>query len=176
DSLMSDVFFKDLGLPKPDVHLQITGKFHTEKIGNMFNALKRTFAERRFDGVILFGDVNSTMAAGIAAAKNGQNIIHIEAGLRNHDRRMPEEINRAVVDHLSEILFTTEPSGNVNLALEGISEDKIHYVGNVMIETMERFREKGEKSNVLKTLRLTPRSYCVATVHRQENTDDPVLL
>src|SRR5262249_35066972 len=121
DSLMSDVFFKELGLPKPDVHLQIAGKFHTEKIGNMFNALKRTFAERRFDGVILFGDVNSTMAAGIAAAKNGQNIIHIEAGLRSHDRRMPEEINRAVVDHLSEILFTTEPSGNVNLALEGIS-------------------------------------------------------
>ncbi|MFA5126621.1 MAG: UDP-N-acetylglucosamine 2-epimerase (non-hydrolyzing) [Patescibacteria group bacterium] len=172
DPNMSKVFFEELNIPTPDIHLDIKGKFHTEKIGKMFNALSRVYKGYNFDGCIVFGDVNSTLAGALAAAKNSCPVVHIEAGLRSHDRRMPEEINRVTVDHLSEKLFTTEPSGNENLLLEGIEPSKIFYVGNIMIESLEIFWDKIKDCQILEQLSLAPKQYAVLTFHRQENTDN----
>lgn len=176
DQNMSKIFFEEMGIPRPDFSLDIQGQFHTEKIGKMFTALKDVLSGDDYEGVIVFGDVNSTLAGAIAAMKNNLKLIHIEAGLRSHDRRMPEEINRAIVDHLSDSLFTTEPSANQNLVREGIEEEKIYYVGNIMINSIELFKDQFDKSNILKTLNLGVKKYVVATVHRQENTDNPMLL
>ena len=176
DDNMSKIFFEEMSIPKPHIHLETQGKFHTEKIGKMFNSLQNIFKEKKFDGVVVFGDVSSTLAGGIAAAKNNYKLIHIEAGLRSHDRRMPEEINRVIVDHLSDLLFTTEPSGAENLLREGISEDKIHHVGNIMIESLEIFADKIRNSSILERLNLKKKDYLVATMHRQENTDNELSL
>lgn len=124
DDLMSKVFFDQMEIPRPDINLDVRGEFHTEKLGKMFSELKSVFEKYKFDGVIVFGDINSTLAAAVAATKHSP-LIHIESGLRSHDRRMPEEINRAIVDHLSDLLFTTEPQANENLEREGISREKI---------------------------------------------------
>ncbi|MBT4850327.1 UDP-N-acetylglucosamine 2-epimerase (non-hydrolyzing) [Candidatus Parcubacteria bacterium] len=175
DQNMSKIFFEEMAIPKPDFNLDIQGKFHTEKIGKMFTALTEILSKGDYEGVIVFGDVNSTLAGAVASMKSGQKLIHIEAGLRSHDRRMPEEINRAIVDHLSESLFTTEPSANENLEREGVPKNKIHYVGNIMINSIEIFRDQFNKSDILKTLNLQSKKYVVATIHRQENTDNPML-
>ncbi len=176
DDNMSRVFFDEMQIPRPDVFLDIQGEFHTEKIGKMFNALKHTLGNRKFDATVLFGDVRSTLAGAIAAAANNQRIIHVEAGLRSHDRRMPEEIHRVVVDHLSDLLFITEPSATENLLKEGVSNAKIRHVGNIMIESIETFWDKIQASPVVKTLGLRDKSYIVATIHRQENTDNAATL
>ncbi|MCC2630524.1 MAG: UDP-N-acetylglucosamine 2-epimerase (non-hydrolyzing) [Candidatus Paceibacter sp.] len=175
DDSMSKIFFDEMQIPRPDIQLDIKGEFHTEKIGKMFSALRNIFADTKFDGVIVFGDINSTLAGAVAGAKHTK-LIHIESGLRSHDRRMPEEINRAIVDHLSDVLFTTEPAGNKNLIQEGISEDKIKYVGNIMIESIETFSEHIDRSTILEDLKLSPKKYIVATIHRVENTDVPETL
>lgn len=172
DFKMSAVFFEEMGIPKPNIMLDIKGEFHTEKIGKMFNKLKRVFRENNFDAVIVFGDVNSTLAGALAAIKNNCKLIHIESGLRSHDRRMPEELNRVAVDHLSDILFTTEPSANKNLENEGVESKDIFYVGNIMIESLEIFKDNINSSGVLEELGLNPKSYVLATIHRQENIDD----
>jgi UDP-N-acetylglucosamine 2-epimerase (non-hydrolysing) len=171
DANMSKIFFDEMQIPKPDVQLDVKGEFHTEKIGKMFNALKHVLKSDNFDAVVLFGDVNSTLAGAIAAISNQYKIIHIEAGLRSHDRRMPEEINRAIVDHLSHILFTTEPSANENLLREGVDKSKIRYVGNIMIESLIMFRDNIDKSDILQRLQIQPKEYTLVTIHRQENTD-----
>jgi UDP-N-acetylglucosamine 2-epimerase (non-hydrolysing) len=119
------------------------------------------------------GDVNSTLAAAVVAAKLGIRVAHVEAGLRSFDRRMPEEINRLVTDVLSGYLFASEPSGAANLRAEGVAEEKIFLVGNVMIDTLLRFRAKAERSDVLERLGLVSQSYAVATLHRPSNVDDP---
>lgn len=173
DDNMSKVFFEEMEIPKPDIHLDVKGEFHTEKIGKMFNALKKVFQDNKFDAVVVFGDVNSTLAGAIASAKNNCRLVHIEAGLRSHDRRMPEEINRVIVDHLSDLLFTTEPSANENLIKEGVNKDKIHYVGNIMIESLEIFKDKILASNILTLLGLKSKNYFIATIHREQNTDNP---
>ena len=175
DDSMSKVFFDEMSIPRPDIHLDIRGEFHTEKIGKMFSALRDIFAKRKFDGVIVFGDINSTLAGAVAAVKNTR-LIHIESGLRSHDRRMPEEINRAIVDHLSDLLFTTEPVALDNLIKEGIETKKIKYVGNIMIESIETYFDLIQKSTVLSEHKLKPQKYIVATLHRVENTDDPKIL
>ena len=173
---MSKIFFEEMELPKPDIQLDIRGEFHTEKIGKMFNALKAVFKDNKYDAAVVFGDVNSTLAGGIASTKNHCKLIHIEAGLRSHDRRMPEEINRAVVDHLSDLLFTTEKAANENLTKEGVDSKKIELVGNLMIESLEIFKDKINNSTIVKELNLVPKSYAVVTIHRQENIDDPTNL
>lgn len=175
DDSMSKIFFDEMSIPRPDIQLDIHGGFHTEKIGKMFSALRDIFQKKRFDGVIVFGDINSTLAGAIAAAKTTK-LIHIESGLRSHDRRMPEEINRVIVDHLSDLLFTTEPTANKNLIQEGIAEDKIKYVGNIMIESLEVYHDLIDRSHILSELDLAPRNYVVTTVHRAENTDNPEIL
>src|SRR3989339_483459 len=173
DKNMSDIFFNEMEIPKPDIQLDINGKYYTEKMGKMFNALKKVFNENNFDSVIVFGDVNSTLAGAIAAVKNNCKIIHIESGLRSYDRRMPEEINRVIVDHLSDILFTTEPAANHNLYLEGVEKEKIKYVGNIMVENIELFWNKFMKSKIVDDLNIKEKKYIVTTVHKLKNTDDP---
>jgi len=173
DKNMSEVFFQEMEIPKPDIFLDIKGQLHTEKIGKMFHKLRKFLETRKFDGVIVFGDVNSTLAGGIAATRTNHKLIHIEAGLRSHDRRQPEEINRAVVDHLSDLLFTTEPSANENLIKEGIERNKIKYVGNLMTEAIEIFWPKINSSQILEDLKIENKKYVLATIHRQENTDNP---
>jgi len=175
DDLMSKIFFEEMSIPRPDIQLDINSGFHTEKIGKMFSALRDIFLENKFDGVIVFGDINSTLAGAVAAAKSTK-LIHIEAGLRSHDRRMPEEINRVIVDHLSDLLFTTEPVANRNLVQEGIAEDKIKYVGNIMIESLETYSDLINQSEIISKLGITPKQYTVATIHRAENTDNPGIL
>ncbi len=176
DANMSKIFFDQMGIPLPDINLNIKGEFHTEKIGKMFDSLKIVLGEMNPDGVIVFGDINSTLAGAVAAAKNNFKLIHVESGLRSHDRRMPEEINRVIVDHLSDILFTSETDAKHNLIKEGVSEDKIKEVGNVMIESLELFSKEIDKSQILDNVSVQPRSYIVATIHRSENTDDEKIL
>lgn len=176
DDNMSRIFFEEMQIPRPDIHLHIQGDFHTEKIGKMFSGLKAVVKQNGFEGVIVFGDINSTLAGALAAVKNNCRLIHIEAGLRSHDRRMPEEINRAIVDHLSDKLFTTEPAANTNLQKEGIESDKVHYVGNIMIESIETFWDKIMACDILDKLKLQPKNYILVTIHRVENTDDPQAL
>jgi len=161
-----------MGIPRPKIQLNIRGKYHTEKIGKMFKGLQDVIRKDHYDYAIVFGDVNSTLAGALAAIKKNVRLIHVEAGLRSHDRRMPEEINRVIVDHISDLLFTTEPSANDNLKLEGIEDDKVKYVGNIMIESIELFRHRIEASKILSEQRLNPKKYVVATVHRQENIDN----
>lgn len=176
DKNMSHVFFDQMRIPKPDINLDIQGKYHTEKIGKMFSGLKKLFESKKFTGVIVFGDINSTLAGAVAAAKHNQKLIHIESGLRSHDRRMPEEINRAIVDHLSDLLFTSEPVAKENLILEGVIKSKIIHSGNIMIESLEIFSHHIEDSKILSILKIKSKSYVVATIHRQENTDDRKIL
>jgi len=172
DKEMSEVFFEQMKIPKPDIALEAKTGFHTEKIGKMFHELKHILGQKKFDGIIVFGDVNSTLAGAVAAAKNNAKLIHIEAGLRSHDRRMPEEINRVIVDHLSDMLFTTEDSAKENLMKEGVAENKIFPVGNLMIESIERFSGNIAASGILTALNVEPKKYVLATFHRQENVDN----
>jgi len=171
DANMSKIFFDQMGIPEPQIMLHIEAEFHTEKIGKMFSSLKEIFAQHKFDAAIVVGDVNSTLAGALAAVKNDCKLIHIEAGLRSHDRRMPEEINRVIVDHLSELLYTTEAQAETNLIKEGISQGKIHFVGNLMIESLELYQAQIQASTIVSTLQLKPKEYIVATIHRVENTD-----
>lgn len=176
DENMSKVFFDQMGIPAPHIQLDIKGTYHTEKIGKMFTALKDVIRTGTYDGVVVFGDINSALAGAIAAATHGKHIIHVESGLRSHDRRMPEEINRAIIDHIAHALFVTEESGKENLILEGIPEEKIHVVGNIMIESIEMFRDHFHTSSVRSDLGLHDEPYVVTTIHRQENTDDVRIL
>lgn len=176
DKNMSKIFFDEMEISKPDINLNIKGDFHTEKLGKMFSALYGLFIKESYDGVILFGDTNSTLAGAVAAVNAKLSIIHIESGLRSHDRRMPEEINRAIVDHLSDVLFITEPVAKENLIKEGISENKINYVGNIMIESIEIFKDKFKQSDILNKLNLTSKKYVLVTLHRQENIDSKTTL
>lgn len=176
DDNMSKVFFEDMQIPKPDINLDIKGEHHTEKIGKMFDTLKQYLGKNKFTGVIVFGDINSTLAGAVAAAKNNHHLFHIESGLRSHDRRMPEEINRVIVDHLSDLLFISEDSAKENLLKEGIQQKRIIHVGNIMIESLEAFSEHIDKSDIHSLLKLKSKKYIVSTIHRQENTDDKKIL
>ncbi len=176
DDNMSKIFFEEMQIPKPHIHLDNKGELYTEKIGNMISSLDRVFKENNFDAAIVLGDVNSTLAGALAAVNNSCPLIHIEAGLRSYDRRMPEEINRAIIDHISSLLFTTEPEAQTNLIREGVDENKIKYVGNLMIESIELFRDRIMESDILGQLSLGAKEYAVATIHRIENTSSDILM
>jgi UDP-N-acetylglucosamine 2-epimerase (non-hydrolysing) len=169
---MSSSFFDELGIPAPDVNLEVGSASHTVQTANVMLGLEPEFQEHRPDFVVLVGDVNSTVAAALVAAKLGIPVAHVEAGLRSFDRRMPEEINRLVTDALSDYLFASEPSGVRNLMAEGVPKEKIFLVGNVMIDTLLQFRAKAAQTDVLDRLGLRKGSYCVATLHRPSNVDD----
>jgi UDP-N-acetylglucosamine 2-epimerase (non-hydrolysing) len=173
---MSDTFFRELAMPAPDVNLEIGSGTHTAQTAQIMMRLETEFLEHRPGLVLVVGDVNSTVAAAMVAAKLGIPVAHVEAGLRSFDRGMPEEINRLVTDVLSDYLFASEPSGAANLRAEGVPEKKIFLVGNVMIDTLLKFREKAAQSDVLDRLGLKSRCYCVTTLHRPSNVDDTAQL
>jgi len=169
---MSASFFADLEMPQPDVNLEVGSGSHARQTAEIMMRLEPVFLERRPDAVVVVGDVNSTVAAALVAAKLGIPVAHVEAGLRSFDRRMPEEINRIVTDSLSDFLFVTEESGLRNLAAEGVPREKVFFTGNVMIDTLLRFREKARESNVLDRIGVEAGSYAVVTLHRPSNVDD----
>lgn len=165
------MFFDELGIPAPDINLDIGSGSHTEQTAGVMLRLEMELNERRPDLVLVVGDVNSTMAAALVASKLGIPVAHVEAGLRSFDRRMPEETNRLVTDVLSDYLFASEPSGVTNLLAEGIPQEKIFLVGNVMIDTLMKFRDKAANTGVLERLGLKSKDYAVATLHRPSNVD-----
>jgi len=171
DFEMSKVFFEDLTIPEPDIYLGIGSGKHGEQTGRIMIELEKIFLREKPDLVLVFGDVNSTLGGAIIAAKLLIPLAHVEAGLRSFDRTMPEEINRIITDALSDYLFTTEFSANENLKREGIAEDKIFFVGNVMIDTLMRYLEKAKQSNVLERFHLSNRKYALVTLHRPSNVD-----
>jgi UDP-N-acetylglucosamine 2-epimerase (non-hydrolysing) len=189
DYRMSQVFFEDLGLPQPDVYLGVGSGSHAEQYARVLQSVEPVLAERRPDWVIVVGDVNSTLACALAAAQMHIRVAHVEAGLRSFDRTMPEETNRVLTDHISDLLFTTEPSGNRNLANEGIPAEKIRFVGNTMIDTLTALLPKAGDTRILRELLLCPAayahgdgtavrhpSYTLVTLHRPQNVDDPSAL
>jgi len=173
DGHLSRFFFEDLGLPKPDEHLVIdTNLSGDEQKKFLKAAIKKALERQKPDLVIVVGDVNSTVAAAEAAHGLGIKVAHVEAGLRSFDKTMPEEINRIRTDEISDFLFTTERSGNENLLKEGISKDKIFFVGNVMIDTLLKHKEKALESKILSKLNIEKNNYCVLTLHRPSNVDN----
>lgn len=176
DPNMSGAFFKDLRLPNPDIYLDVKSGSHAEQTGKVMIAYEKILNDQKPDLVVVIGDVNSTMAATIAASKLGVKVAHLEAGLRSYDRNMPEEINRLVTDVLADILWTPSQDGSDNLAREGIATDKVHLVGNIMIDSLEMLREEIEAKPIYKKFGLEPQGYGVVTLHRPSNVDDPVML
>jgi UDP-N-acetylglucosamine 2-epimerase (non-hydrolysing) len=176
DANMSELFFRELGIPEPDLNLEVGSASHAVQTAEIMRAFEPVVREHRPDAVIVVGDVNSTIACGLVAVKLGVRLAHVEAGLRSFDRTMPEEINRVLTDAISDALFCTEESGVVNLRREGIAPERIHLVGNVMIDTLLRHRAKAEQSGVLAELGLAPRTYAVVTLHRPANVDDAAVL
>jgi len=193
DLNMSDTFFQDLGLPEPDIHLGVRSGTHAQQTGQVMIAYEKVLIEKRPDLVIVVGDVNSTVACALAASKvfynpsnstnpiNSSNpdrplIAHLEAGLRSFDRTMPEEINRLVTDALADILWTPSPDADENLTREGISAEKIHRVGNIMIDSLEMLRVKIQEETTYKDFALEPGDYGLVTLHRPSNVDDRKVL
>ena len=172
DLNMSDAFFKDLSLPEPNLHLGVGSGTHAEQTGKVMISYEKAMMDRRPDLVVVVGDVNSTMAATLAASKLGVKVAHLEAGLRAFDRTMPEEINRVVTDSLADILWTPSPDAVENLIREGVSTDKIHNVGNIMIDSLEMLRGKIEQQDVYRDFGLQPQGYCLVTLHRPSNVDN----
>jgi len=173
DANMSDAFFRDLGMPDPDVHLGIGSGTHAEQTAGVMVGYERICRESPPDWVIVVGDVNSTMACTLAAVKMGLPVAHLEAGLRSGDRSMPEEINRIVTDALADLLWTPSPEGDAHLLREGIPGDRIQRVGNIMIDSLEMMRSRIEQRRYYDDLGLMPSGYGVVTLHRPSNVDDP---
>ncbi len=176
DEKMSDLFFRELGIPEPDVNLGVGSGSHAVQTAEIMKAFEPICIEQKPDYVLVVGDVNSTIACGLVAVKLGIKLIHVEAGLRSGDRSMPEEINRILTDSISDLLFCTEKSGVENLKREGVSDDRVHLVGNVMIDTLLKNQAKAEQSTILEDMGLTPKSYATMTMHRPSNVDDPKTL
>lgn len=173
DSNMSDIFFQEMEIPAPAVQLQCGGGSHGAMTGRMLEAIEQEIVKRKPDWILVYGDTNSTLAGALAAAKLHVPVAHVEAGLRSYNREMPEEINRVLTDHLSTLLFCPTQTAVGNLRKENIAE-RVHLVGDVMYDAALFFGEIAEtRSIILRQLGLTPKSYYVATIHRQENTDDP---
>lgn len=172
DREMSQIFFDDLGIPRPDVHLGLGFDEHATQTGRMMIELDRTFAELRPDCVVVVGDVNSTMAAALVAVKLGIPCAHVEAGLRSFDRTMPEEINRIVTDRVADVLLTPSADADENLLTEGVSSGAIHRVGNVMIDTLLAHLNRAKRRPTLASFGVAPGAYALATLHRPSNVDD----
>jgi len=186
DANMSDMFFNDLELPTPNLFLGVGSGSHSVQTAKIMESFEKVLLAEKPDIVIVVGDVNSTVACALVTKKTCwitqtdrdfiPKLVHVEAGLRSFDRTMPEEVNRIVTDALSDVLFTTEESANKNLKREGVPEDKIHFVGNVMIDTLLRYRTKAKESTILKDLQLYenngPKPYAILTLHRPANVDD----
>jgi UDP-N-acetylglucosamine 2-epimerase (non-hydrolysing) len=176
DDNLSQVFFQDLGIPEPDHNLGIGSGSNTWQTGQMMLALEPLLQSLNPDLVVVVGDVNSTLAAALVSSNVHLPLAHVEAGLRSFDRTMPEEINRILTDALADYLFTTERSANDNLRCEGIPEDKVFFVGNLMIDTLLQCRERAANLDVAARYGISRRGYGVLTLHRPSNVDDPKIL
>ncbi|MDE0909111.1 MAG: UDP-N-acetylglucosamine 2-epimerase (non-hydrolyzing) [Myxococcota bacterium] len=176
DARMSENFFRDLGIPAPDINLGVGSGTHAEQTAHVLMKLEAVLLSERPDLVLVVGDVNSTLAATIAAVKLDIPVAHVEAGLRSGDRTMPEELNRLMTDVVASWLFTTEADGEANLLREGIDPARIHFVGNVMIDTLLANLERAKKLDTLERLGLTEGKFCLLTLHRPSNVDDPARL
>ena len=175
DEGMSDVFFRQLGIPEPDVHLGVGSGSHGAQTGRILAAFEEHLLalSPRPKGAVVVGDVNSTMACALAAVKLGIPVAHVEAGLRSFDRTMPEEINRVVTDTVADLLLVSEPAGEENLRREGIPSQRIRYTGNVMIDTLVRELDAARALDMAASLRLSPGGFAYVTLHRPSNVDSP---
>jgi UDP-N-acetylglucosamine 2-epimerase (non-hydrolysing) len=173
DANMSDVFFKQLGLPRPDVSLDVGSGSHAVQTARIMMKFESTLLKRQPDMVLVYGDVNSTAASAMVCAKLGIPVGHVEAGLRSFDRTMPEEVNRLITDQLSDLLFTPSADADANLLHEGIWLEKIHRVGNVMIDTVVRLLPQARMPDIKG---LSTDGYILVTLHRPSNVDDPGML
>lgn len=171
DARMSDLFFTELGLPQPDTFLGVGSASHAVQTARVMELFDAELDAHPADLVLVVGDVNSTLACALVAAKRQVAVAHVEAGLRSRDRAMPEEVNRILTDQLSDYLFTSERSALDNLVAEGIPEARVHFVGNVMIDTLLTHRAMAATRPVLAEFGVTPRGYAVATLHRPSNVD-----
>ena len=173
DAQMSRAFFTDLGLPRPDVDLEVGSGTHAEQTGRVMIAFEALLFERKPDWVVVVGDVNSTVACALAAKKLCIKVAHVEAGLRSRDWTMPEEVNRVVTDVLCDALFTTDPMASENLKAEGVDPARIHFVGNVMIDTLLKHRATAAALKQWQQLGFERYRYGVLTLHRPGNVDQP---
>lgn len=178
DPNMSDVFFRQLCLPKPDVNLGVGSGSHAVQTAEAMVKLEEFFVAERPDLVLVYGDVNPTAAAALVCAKLHIPVGHVEAGLRSFDRRMPEEVNRLVTDQLADLLFTPSLDGNENLAREGVDESKVHFIGNVMIDTLVRLLPQAEAEwpRLRDDFEIESGNYGLVTLHRPSNVDEPEAL
>lgn len=171
DENMSKLFFDELKIPKPDINFGVGSVSQAVQTADIMKCFEPVILNFRPDYVLVVGDVNSTIACGLVTVKLGIKLIHVEAGLRSFDRTMPEEINRILTDSISDLLFVTEQSAIDNLLNEGINSDKIHFVGNVMIDTLINNLKRSKKSNILNRLGLTAKNYVLVTLHRPHNVE-----
>lgn len=182
DAAMNHQYFEALGIPQPDINLEVGSGSHAIQTAEVMRRFEPVLDAKLPSAVLVVGDVNSTLACALVAAKKGVPVIHVEAGLRSFDRAMPEEINRILTDQISDLLFITEVSGRANLLREGIAESRIHFVGNVMIDTLRRNLERAvHLSQILKDagredFLVGNAGYAVLTLHRPSNVDDPAIL
>lgn len=176
DEKMSKSFFHDLGMPRPDIDLEVGSGSHAEQTARIMVAFEKVCLQEKPDLVIVVGDVNSTMACTITAKKLGIKVAHVEAGLRSRDMNMPEEINRLCTDVLCDYLFTTDHFADENLLAEGVPSEKIHFVGNVMIDTLLKHKAMASQLAFGEKLGLSPGSYATLTLHRPSNVDDKAVL
>lgn len=190
DDALSRVFFDDLQIPKPDIDLEVGSASHAVQTAEVMKRFEPVLRQEQPQAVVVVGDVNSTIACALVVSKfeldgsfiwNGQRrnrpvMIHVEAGLRSFDDAMPEEINRRLTDTISDLLFVTEPAAQVNLKREGMPDERVHFVGNVMIDTLLAARERAMKSTILSELNLQESDYALLTLHRPSNVDNPQVL
>ncbi len=176
DAQMSRIFFDDLNLPEPDEHLEVGSGSHAWQTARVMQAFEPALLKHQPDWVFVVGDVNSTLACALVSVKLGVPVAHVEAGLRSWDRSMPEEINRILTDQVADLLFTPSEDGDANLLREGISPEKIHRVGNIMIDSLVRMLPKAQQLGTAKGMGLEPGKYVLVTLHRPANVDQPQTL
>lgn len=172
DNNLSEIFFNELGLPKPDIYLGVGSGTHGEQTSRIMIEFEKVLFKENPDLVMVAGDVNSTIACALDSAKLHIPVAHLEAGLRSYDRQMPEEINRVLTDSISDILLTPSLDANENLKKEGVSDKKIFFVGNAMIDSLRKYESLAEKSDVLERLNLSQNDYGLITLHRPSNVDN----
>lgn len=176
DENMSAFFFRELDIPEPEINLGVGSGSHGWQTGEVMKRFEAYLDDRDADIVLVYGDVNSTVAAALVSAKLGIVVGHVEAGLRSRDWTMPEEINRVVTDRLADLLFTPSPDADANLEVEGVPAERIHRVGNVMIDTLVRLLPRSEQATIIEELGLEVERYGLVTLHRPSNVDEPGVL
>lgn len=172
DAMMSDAFFKDLELPEPDLYLSVGSGTHAAQTAAVMQRFEPVVLQQQPDWVLVVGDVNSTLACALVCVKLGIKVAHVEAGLRSRDRSMPEEINRLLTDQISDLLFTPSQDADENLRAEGIPDERIRFVGNIMIDSLNKQLERSKNSNIRQELGVADCDYAVLTLHRPSNVDD----